>query len=44
MKYIGKGGWTGKHDTDGTEIEDGDILNIGNMRDNPKLMEINNDR
>ena len=26
MKYIGKGGWTGKHDINGTEIEDGDIL------------------
>ena len=26
MKYIGKGGWTGKHDITGTEIEDGDIL------------------
>ena len=26
MKYIGKCGWTGKHDIDGTEIEDGDIL------------------
>ena len=26
MKYVGKGGWTGKHDINGTEIEDGDIL------------------
>lgn len=26
MKYIGKGGWTGKYDINRTEIEDGDIL------------------
>ena len=26
QKYIGKGGWTGKHDIHGTEIEHGDIL------------------
>ena len=35
MKHIGKGGWKGKYDVDGTEIDDGDILEYQDVEKYP---------
>ena len=46
MKHIGKCGLTGKHDIDGTEILDGDIMdycNAGAYHPNPYLVEWDDD-
>jgi len=33
-KYVGKGGWTGKHDINGTKISDGDIMKFDDPEHN----------